>query len=172
MRRRSFVAATLAAAALPLVARAQETTPDGPRPAPAGTATPVDSNPIDAQSPLEQAFVLAIDDPRMRPAFRRYLLDTSVVLALSEAATEPTPREVQVRPNFLAGAIFTSAERMDAVLGADAPRIVLNGRAALERLRGKNAVINFRLVPMLTLDDEDIAVYLSTEGTASAGPTQ
>ena len=51
---------------------------------------------------------------------------------------------------------------MDAVLGADAPRIMLNGRAALERLRGKNAVINFRLVPMLTLDDEDIAVYLAT----------
>jgi hypothetical protein len=165
MRRRTFVAAALAS--IPAIAHAQTGAP----PAPAGTTTPVNADPIDPATPLEFAFVAALDDARMRPIFRRYLLDTSVVLALAEAS-EPAPREVQVRDGFTAGAIFTTAARMDSVLGADAPRIILNGRAALERLRGKNAVINFRLVPMLTLDNEDVAAYLATEGSASAGPTQ
>jgi hypothetical protein len=167
MRRRTFVAAALAS--IPAIAHAQTPTPAPV--APAGTTTPVSSDPIDPATPLEFAFVAALDDARMRPIFRRYLLDTSVVLALAEGS-EPAPREVQVRTDFTAGAIFTTTARMDAVLGADAPRIILNGRAALERLRGKNAVINFRLVPMLTLDDEDITAYLATEGSASAGPTQ
>ena len=140
-------------------------------PQPVGLATPISQEPIDPTTPLEFAFVQAQVDAGMRPVFRQYLLDRSVVLAVSEGPDQ-APREVQVRDGFLAGAIFTSAARMDAVLGADAPRIVLNGRAALERLRGKNAVINFRLVPMLTLDDEDVARYLATEGSASAGPTQ
>lgn len=169
MRRREFVAATLAAAAAtPVLAHAQNT---GAPAAQAGLASPLHPEPIDPQTPLEMAFVQAQTDPRMRPIFRQYLLERSVVLAIT-AEGEETPREVQVRDGFLAGAIFTSAARMDAVLGADSPRIVLNGRAALERLRGKNAVVNFRLIPMLTLDDEDVATYLSTEGSASAGPTQ
>lgn len=167
MRRRTFVAAALAS--LPAMAHAQTQT--AAPVAPAGTTTPVSGEPIDPATPLEFAFVAGLSDARMRPIFRRYLLDTSVVLALAEGP-EPAPREVQVRDGFTAGAIFTTTERMDAVLGADAPRIILNGRAALERLRGKNAVINFRLVPMLTLDDEDVATYLATEGSASAGPTQ
>lgn len=165
MRRRTFVAAALAS--IPAIAHAQTAAP----PAPVGTTTPVHADPIDPATPLEFAFVAGLSDARMRPIFRRYLLDTSVVMALAEGS-ESEPREVQVRTGFTAGAIFTTAARMDAVLGADSPRIVLNGRAALERLRGKNAVINFRLVPMLTLDDEDIATYLATEGSASAGPTQ
>ncbi|QGZ94347.1 hypothetical protein [Terricaulis silvestris] len=167
MRRRTFVAAALAS--LPAIAHAQTETPAPP--ATPDTARPVSGEPIDPSTPLEFAFVAGLDDARMRPIFRRYLLDTSVVLALAEGP-EPAPREVQVRNGFTAGAIFTTAARMDAVLGADAPRIILNGRAALERLRGKNAVINYRLIPMLTLDDEDIATYLATEGSASAGPTQ
>jgi predicted nucleic acid-binding protein len=166
MRRRTFVAAALAS--IPVIAHAQTSAPPV---APAVTTTPVHAEPIDPDTPLEFAFVAGLSDERMRPIFRRYLLDTSVVLALAEGA-DAAPREVQVRDGFIAGAIFTSTTRMDAVLGADAPRIILNGRAALERLRGKNAVINYRLVPMLTLDDEDVAAYLATEGSASAGPTQ
>ncbi len=172
MRRREFIAATLATAAAPALAHAQaaqtETTPTS---APGGLTAPINNETIDPQTPLEMAFVQAQTNPRMRPIFRAYLLERSVVLAVTEPGSQ-TPREVQVRDGFRAGAIFTSAARMDAVLGADAPRISLNGRAALERMRGKNAVLNFRLVPMLTLDDEDVAAYLSTEGSASAGPTQ
>jgi hypothetical protein len=107
----------------------------------------------------------------MRPIFRRYLLDTSIALALTEEGSDE-PLEVEVREGWRGGAIFTTAARLDSVLGEDAPRIMLNGRAALERLRGKNAVLNYRLVPMLTLDNEDVAEYLATEGSASAGPTQ
>ena len=57
--------------------------------------------------PASGAFVAGLTDERMRPIFRRYLLDTSVVLALAEGP-EPAPREVQVRDGFTAGAIFTS----------------------------------------------------------------
>lgn len=166
LRRREFLAATIATAAAP--AFAQEAAAPA---AQAGLTTPVNAEPIDPQTPLEMAFVQAQTNPRMRPIFRAYLLERSVVLAIAEAGSE-TPREVQVRDGFVAGAIFTTAARMDAVLGADAPRISLNGRAALERCRGKNAVLNFRLMPMLTLDAEDVAAYLATEGSASAGPTQ
>lgn len=162
MRRRSFVTAALAAGALPTLARAQAAT----------VLTPIANAEIEPETPLERSFVMAFADPRMRPIFRRYLLDTSVALALTEQENDAAPLEVEVRPGWRAGAIFTSAARLDAVLGAEAPRIMLNGRAALERLQGKNAVINFRLVPMLTLDAEDVAVYLASEGEASAGPTQ
>lgn len=162
MRRRNFFAAAIAAGAFPSVARAQGQP----------TARPIAETAIEPATALERAFVMAYDDQRMRPIFRRALLDGSVALALSGSGADATPLEVEVRSGWRAGAIFTTAARLNAVLGADAPRIVLNGRAALERLRGKNAVINYRLLPMLTLDAEDVALYLASEGTSSAGPTQ
>jgi hypothetical protein len=160
MRRREFVAATLLAGAMPSLARAQ------------ASGVTIERGPIDPQTPLERAFVMALTDERMRPIFRRYLLDTSVALAMSGEGESAVPLEVEVRPGWSAGAVYTTAARLQSVLGADAPHIVLNGRAALERLRGKNAVINYRLVPMLTLDDEDVAMYLASEGSAAAGPAQ
>lgn len=160
MRRREFVTAALLTGALPGLARAQ---------AGGANAGPA---PIDPTTPLESAFVMALEDERMRPIFRRYLLDTSVALAMTGEGADAAPREIEVRPGWNAGAIFTTAARLSSVLGADTPHVVLSGRAALERLRGKNAVINYRLVPMLTLDAEDVATYLATEGSAAAGPTQ
>jgi hypothetical protein len=162
MRRRSFVTAALAAGLVPSLARAQT----------APAATPVAEATIQPATPLERAFVMAFSDQRMRPIFRQYFLDTSVALALAGPGNDADPLEVDVREGWRGGAIFTTAARLDSVLGADAPRIMLNGRAALERLRGKNAVLNYRLVPMLTLDSEDVATYLAREGSASAGPTQ
>jgi hypothetical protein len=160
MRRRSFVIATLGAAALPSPSLGQATTAEGPPPL------------IEPQNALEFAFVSALGNEGMRPVFRRYLLDTHVALALSGTGADAAPLEVEVRRGYRAGAIFTSAARVDAVLGADAPHVMINGRAALERLRGKNVVLNYRLAPMLTLDPEDVERYLETPGESSAGPTQ
>lgn len=126
---------------------------------------------IEPQNALEYAFVSALSNEGMRAVFRRYLLDTHVALALADEADE-TPLEVDVRQDFRACAMFTSAARAQAVLGADSPHVMINGRAALERLRGKNVVINYRLRPMLTLEPEDVARYLETPGSSSAGPSQ
>lgn len=179
MRRRSFVAAALAAGALPTLALAQEApaaTADEGEPTaadePAQAAAPAPDALIEPTSPLEFAFVSALTNERMRPVFRQYLLDTSVAMALQGDGEDAAPLEVEARPGWRGGAIFTTAARLDEVLGAETPRVILNGRAALTRLRGKNAVINYRLVPMLTLDAEDVDVYLATEGSPSAGPTQ
>lgn len=164
MRRRSFVIAGLAAAATPSLALAQTTEATRPaRPAPPQ---------IEPQNALEWAFLQALENERLRPSFRRYLMETHVALALANDAADAPPREIPLRRDFRAAAIFTSSARMDAVLGPAAPRIVINGRAALERLRGKNVAINPGLTPMLTLEPEDVANYLTTPGTTSAGPTQ
>ena len=108
----------------------------------------------------------------MRPIFRRYLLETHVALALTEQHDDAPPRQIRLREGFTAGAIFTSEERLTHALGADTPHIMINGRAALTRLVGGNAVINPGYAPMLTLEPPDIAAYLATQGTSSAGPTQ
>lgn len=139
------------------------TPPQGPPRAPA---------PITPQNALEYAFVSALTNENMRPIFRRYLLQTHVALALSAPGDDSPPREVRVREGFNAGAIFTSEQRLRQVLGPDAPHVIINGRAALTRLVGKNVVINPGLVPMLTLEPPDLAAYLATEGESSAGPTQ
>lgn len=162
MRRRSFITAALAAGLTPSLAHGQT----------APAATPVAQAAISPATPLERAFVMAFGDQRMRPIFRQYFLTTNVALALAGSGNDADPLEVDVREGWRGGAIFTTAARLDSVLGADAPRIMLNGRAALERLSGKNAVLNYRLVPMLTLDSEDVATYLAREGSSSAGPTQ
>jgi hypothetical protein len=160
MLRRFFLAAAMAASAAPAIAQIR-LTEDEP-----------DPSLIEPANALEYAFVSALTNARMRPVFRRYLVSTHVVLALTSADPESEPLEVDVRPDFRAGALFTSIQRIDAVLGADAPRIVINGRAALERLRGKNVVINYQLAPMLTLEPADVASYLETPGESSAGPSQ
>lgn len=168
MRRRLFLTAAMAAGVSP--AFAQTTTP-----APAATdppQPPARPGPIEPVNALEYAFVSALTDERMRPIFRRYLLDTHVVLALTSEDQNSAPLEIDVRDGFRAAAIFTSAQRIDQVLGADAPRIVINGRAAFERAAGKNVVINYRLIPMLTLEPSDVATYLETPGESSAGPSE
>ncbi len=128
--------------------------------------------PITPQNALEYAFVSALTNENMRPIFRRYLMETHVALALSAPGDDAPPRELRVREGFNAGAIFTSEQRLQQVLGRDAPHIIINGRAALTRLVGKNVVINPGLVPMLTLEPADLAAYLATQGESSAGPTQ
>jgi hypothetical protein len=130
------------------------------------------SEPITPQNALEYAFVSALTNQNMRPIFRRYLMETHVALALASAEDDAPPRELRVRPDFTAGAIFTSEQRLQQVLGADAPHVIINGRAALTRLVGKNVAINPGLVPMLTLEPTDLAAYLATPGESSAGPTQ
>lgn len=171
MRRRIFMAAALAAGISPSFAQTPpQAEPEATAPSTSSAAAP--AGPIDPVNALEFAFVSALTNERMRPVFRQYLVNTHVVLALASAADDAPPLEIEVRDGFNAGAIFTSTQRIDAVLGAEAPRIVINGRAAFERLTGKNVVINYRLVPMLTLEPEDVARYLETPGEASAGPTQ
>ena len=127
---------------------------------------------ITPQNALEYAFVSALTNENMRPIFRRYLMETHVALALASAEEDAPPRELRVRDGFIAGAIFTSEQRLKHVLGEDAPHIIINGRAAFTRLAGKNIVINPGLAPMLTLEPPDVAAYLLTPGESSAGPTQ
>lgn len=170
MLRRTLLVGALGA--WPATAFAQATTtpaPQSPAPPPAASQQPAVITP---QNALEYAFVSALTNEGMRPIFRRYLLETHVALALTEQHDDAPPRQIRVREGFTAGAIFTSEERLTHALGADAPHIMINGRAALTRLVGGNAVINPGYVPMLTLEPPDLAAYLATQGTSSAGPTQ
>jgi hypothetical protein len=169
MLRRSLVFAALAAWPAAAFAQNGATTP-----APGAEPPPESSQPqlIEPANALEYAFVSALSNERMRPIFRRYLLETHVALALSGEEDDSPPREFRIRDGFVGGAIFTSAARLDQVLGPDAPRIIINGRAALTRLAGKNVAINPGLTPMLTLEPTDVAQYLATQGESSAGPTQ
>lgn len=130
------------------------------------------NNVITPQNALEYAFVSALTNQNMRPIFRRYLMETHVALALESNEADAPPREFRIREGFVSGAIFTSEQRLQQVLGADAPHVIINGRAALTRLAGKNVAINPGLVPMLTLEPTDVAVYLATPGESSAGPAQ
>lgn len=162
MHRRTFI--TALAAALPALAHAQQTHDDEPP----ATETPL----IEPTNALEFAFVSALTNENMRPIFRRYLLDTHVAMALAGEGADAAPLEVEVREGWTACAIFTSDARVDEALGEETPRIMISGRAAFERLEGKNVVINYRLRPMLTLEPEDVARYLEAPGQASAGPSQ
>ncbi|MBX3429403.1 MAG: SseB family protein [Hyphomonadaceae bacterium] len=168
MLRRSLLVGALGA--WPALAFAQQTT-TAPAQRPAGQA-PQQPVLITPQNALETAFVSALNNEGMRPIFRRYLLETHVALALATSDDNSPPRQVRVRDGFTAGAIFTSEERLTHALGADAPHIMISGRAALTRLVGGNAVINPGYAPMLTLEPADLAAYLATPGESSAGPTQ
>ncbi|MEQ1491374.1 MAG: SseB family protein [Terricaulis sp.] len=155
-----------------------QTTTAPPQTAPASAPRPETAQANQApplmtpENALEYAFVSALTNPNMRPIFRRYLMETHVALALTSADDNSPPRTVRVRDGFTAGAIFTSEQRLTHALGADAPHIMINGRAALTRLVGGNVVINPGYVPMLTLEPTDVAAYLMTPGESSSGPTQ
>jgi hypothetical protein len=124
--------------------------------------------PIDPQNALERTFVAAVTDPSQRPVFRSQLLESQVVLALATSAADSAPREVPLRAGVSATLIFTSAARMDSVLGSSAPRVSLSGRDALQRLHGKNVIINPTLAPMLTLEPDDVAHWLAVPAAPSA----
>jgi hypothetical protein len=172
MLRRTLLISALGA--WPATAFAQTAAPQQPAAAPQQQATQASQAPppITPENALEYAFVSALTNPNMRPIFRRYLMETHVALALTTAADDSPPRQVRVREGFTAGAIFTSEQRLTQALGADAPHIMINGRAALTRLVGGNVVINPGFVPMLTLEPTDVAAYLMTPGESSSGPTQ
>lgn len=169
MLRRTLLISALGA--WPASALAQTAPPQQPAAA-QPQAAPTQPPPITPTNALEYAFVSALNNEGMRPIFRRYLLETHVALALTTADDNSPPRRLRVREGFTAGAIFTSEERLTRALGADAPHIMINGRAALTRLVGGNVVINPGYVPMLTLEPADVAAYLATPGESSAGPTQ
>lgn len=162
--RRLFALALLAAALAPGAAMAQQSG-DPPR------AEEQAPQLIEPDNALEHAFVQALSNREMRPIFRRRLLESPVALALASDAEDSEPREFNVAEGVTASFLFTSTERLNSVLGPNAPRVVLEGREALELLRGKNVALNPGLVPMLTLEPEDVADYLETPA-ASAGPAQ
>lgn len=172
LRRTVLISALGAWPASVLAQTAAPQQPAAPQPAAQQRPRVIEITTESAQNALEYAFASAITNENMRPIFRRYLMETHVALALTTADENSPPRQVRVRPDFTAGAIFTSEERLKHVLGADAPHIMINGRAALTRLVGGNAVINPGYVPMLTLEPTDLAAYLATPGESSSGPTQ
>lgn len=151
MNRRTVLTGALAMAATPGLVLAQ-TTPT-PRP-PAPTL-------ITPENELERAFIAALADASQRQAFRREFLASQVALAMTSDAADAAPREVELRPELRAAAIFTSTTRLNGVLGPASARRVLSGRQALTLLRGKNVVLNYRLAPMLTLEPTDVAEWLS-----------
>ncbi len=173
MLRRTVLISALGA--WPASAFAQTAAPQAPaaRPqTPAPQAASSEPPPITPTNALEYAFVSAFTNEGMRPIFRRYLMETHVALALTDADDNSPPRRMSVRGGFTGGAIFTSEERLTEALGADAPHIMINGRAALTRLVGGNVIINPGYSPMLTLEPTDVAAYLMTPGESSSGPTQ
>ena len=151
MDRRIFLGAAAGLAALPFAARAQG----------------FNLAPIEPQNPLEQAFVGALTHADMRPAFRHALVTSPLALALASDAADAALLFVDVVPRtpggppFHAAAVFTSLERLFSALGGSTPHVVQNGRAVLERLRGQNVVLNYHLLPMLTLEPSDVAGYLA-----------
>lgn len=145
MRRRSFLAGAALLAA-PFEAAAQ-----------AGLSLA----PIQPQNALERAFIAALANEAMRPPFRRQLLTQPVTLALESAESDAAPRFVEIVDGERAAAIFTGPSRLTTVLGAEAAFVTLPGRQVLERLREQPVVLNYRLLPMLTLDPEDIARILA-----------
>jgi hypothetical protein len=167
MLRRTLLMSALSAWPATALAQTQQ-----PVATPQGQPPRTEPQAITPTNALEYAFVSALTNQNMRPIFRRYLMETHVALALTSADQDAPVREIRVRDDFTGGAIFTSEQRLQQVLGADAPHVIINGRAAFTRLAGKNIVINPGLVPMLTLEPTDVAAYLLTPGEASAGPTQ
>lgn len=171
----SVLGAMVAAIGVTAAAQAQTTAPAtaGDPSAQQPAAPRMALLPIEPENALEHAFVSALTNAEMRPVFRRQLLESHVALALASDAPDAPPLEVSVRDGLSAGLIFTSVDRLNQILGPQTPRVILTGRAALERLRGKNVVVNARLMPMLTLEPEDVARYLETPVTpTSAGPSQ
>jgi hypothetical protein len=177
MLRRTLLVSALGVWPASAWAQAQQPAQQGQQPMPqqqpAPTAAPqARQQTITPQNALEYAFVSAFNNEGMRPIFRRYLMETHVALPLVDDSPNAAPREMTTREGFRGGVIFTSEQRLQSVLGPDQPHIMINGRAALTRLVGKNVVINPGLLPFLTLDPRDVAAYLATPGESSAGPSQ
>jgi hypothetical protein len=195
MRRRTFVTATVTALAAPALVRAQTTPPQSapqqPEPAPprvdfSERAQPLPPQLIEPQSALERTFVAATENDALRALFRLQFLESPVALALSGPSPDAPPRQIDLPRGARACLIFTSSARATEIIGARAPRVVLTGREALERVRGTNVIININLRPYLTLDAAGIETFLalpeipeppaSTPSppppSASAGPTQ
>jgi hypothetical protein len=149
MLRRSFL--TLLAVALPSAALAQG----------------VRLQPIEPENELERVFLAALDDPTMRPVFRRVLLESRVAVAFANDEYDSPPRLLRIDEQTEAGFVFTSDSRLSTVLGPGVPRRMMSGRQAFELLEGKNVILNWRLAPMLTLEPEDVATYLARD---DAGP--
>jgi hypothetical protein len=127
---------------------------------------------IQPTNPVENAFIGAFANPEMRPIFRRLLLEGQVAVALDAAGEDAAPRLVPIQGDKQAAPIFTSAARLQQIMGADAPYAMMTGRAALRRLAEHNVAINYMWVPMLTLEPEDVAQWLETPETpaeAAAG---
>src|SRR5262249_24433138 len=127
------------------------------------TAAPA---PIRPQNPLESAFVAAFTRESARPVFRHLLMTSQIAVAMADAKPESAPLMVDVSAEvtggaaFHGGAIFTPLDRLHAALGPDAPSAMMTGRSALERLRGRSVVLNVHLVPVLTLEADDVSHYL------------
>lgn len=150
MLRRTFIAHA-AAAALPAAAWAQASGQQ-----PRGTPPP----PIVPENELERVFLAALTEEDMRPEFRRLLMTSQVILAMTNNTPDSAPLELSIQ-TLRFGAIFTSATRQNGVLGPASARRAMTGRQALTRLRGKRVVINYMHTPMLTLDPPDVAEYLA-----------
>lgn len=196
MHRRTFVTASLAAAAAPCLALAQPASPQAEQPSVAapGVSAPraTPEHPlITPRNALERAFVTATDDTATeavraaaRAEFRRLFLSSQVALALSSTTPDAPPRQIDVHgaPTCL---IFTSSARATEVMGAQSPRVILTGHEALERVRGANVIVNINLRPFLALDAEGVEGFIAlpvpagaaapaspTPPTDSAGPSQ
>lgn len=152
MLRRTLLTAFAATAALPGLGLAQT----GDAPPQQRQAPP----PIVPENELERVFLAALTDESARPEFRRLLMTSRIVLAMTNNEADSPPLQMTfgaVSPAL----IFTSETRQSAVLGPASARRILTGRQAFALLRGKHAVINFMHTPMLTLDPPDIAQYLA-----------
>lgn len=164
MLRRVFVMGMLGAASAG-VASAQ-TQPA----APAARGAPP-RNFIEPQNALERALIAATEvgaGEEERAAFRRLFLESQVALALSATDPEAPPRQVEPRPGVNTCLIFTSSARATEVMGANAARVMLTGREALERVRGANVTINMNLRPYITLDADGVAGFLALPARAPA----
>ncbi len=179
MRRRTFVAASLAGLLAPTLVRAQTTAATTP------TTPPRERLDIEPANELERTFIEALQHEESRPAFRRELLESDVALALSSTSPDAPPRQIELRSGQWACLIFTSSARAAQVMGPASPRVVLSGREALTRVRGANVIININLSPSLVLEAEDVDDYLEIPQAArplprmrppapsgAAGPTQ
>lgn len=178
MRRRTFLTATLAAAAAPGLAFAQTASPpEHPSVAAPGVTAP-SATPqhtlITPRNALERAFVTATDDAATEAAraaaraeFRRLFLSSQVALALSSTTPDAPPRQIEVhgQPTCL---IFTSSARATEVMGAQSPRVIVTGREALERVRGANVIVNINLRPFLALDTAGVESFIALPVPAAA----
>lgn len=158
MLRRTLLAFALVAMAAPALAQTAPAT------------SPL--QPIQPQTSLEEAFVAAYRSEAARPAFREEFLESNVLLVMAANTRDSDPRLVPV-PGGQSAMIFTSTDLLNRRLGPATPRVAMNGRAALMRVRTNNVVINAGYEPMLVLDPAGIAGFLGIPASEdSAGPSQ